>query len=97
MPRPANDGLFLMLDELIDEEWGPKMLARSWLADALGANTGAVLDAPLSILLTSEARSTGPGYLFAGVSDAPRALYSFEVLSSILESCSNASRGVQMS
>ncbi len=97
MPRPANDGLFLMLDALVDDEWGPKMLARSWLADALGANAGAVLDAPLSLLLTPEARSVGPNHYFAGVYDAPRALYGFQVLSSILESCSNTSLGVQMS
>lgn len=97
MPRPANDGLFLMLDALVDDEWGPKMLARSWLADALGANAGAVLDAPLSLLLTPEARSIGANHYFAGVYDAPRALYGFQVLSSILESCSNTSLGVQMS
>ncbi len=93
MPRPSIEGLFLMLDALVDEEWGPKMLARSWLADALGANAGAVLDAPLSLLLTPEARTVGPEHFFEGIYDAPRALYGFQVLRSILDSCSSASLG----
>lgn len=85
-PPPADAGLFLMLDALDDRDWGPKMLARSWLAEALNADAGAVVDAPLRLLLTQEARTLGPRHEFAGVYDAPRALYGFQVLRSIVES-----------
>lgn len=85
-PPPADSGLFLMLDALDDRDWGPKMLARSWLAEALNADAGAVVDAPLRLLLTPEARTLGPRHEFAGVYDAPRALYGFQVLRSIVES-----------
>lgn len=85
-PPPADSGLFLMLDALDDRDWGPKMLARSWLAEALNIDAGAVVDAPLRLLLTPEARTVGPTHEFAGVYDAPRALYGFQVLRSIVES-----------
>ncbi|CAN8076930.1 unnamed protein product [Agarophyton chilense] len=87
LPLPADDGLFLMLDALTDEDWGPKMLARSWLSDALEVDASSVLDAPLRLLLTSEARNVGPCHDFGEVYDAPRALYGFQVLRGILESC----------
>lgn len=85
-PVPADAGLFLMLDALDDRDWGPKMLARSWLSDALATDAGAVLDAPLRLLLTPETCSRGASHEFAGVYDAPRALYAFQVLRSIVES-----------
>lgn len=85
-PVPADSGLFIMLDALDDRDWGPKMLARSWLSDALATDAGAVLDAPLRLLLTPETCSRGPNHELAGVYDAPRALYSFQVLRSIVES-----------
>lgn len=87
LPLPADDGLFLMLDALTDDDWGPKMLARSWLSDALEVDTASVLDAPLRLLWTSESRSVGPAHTFASVYDAPRALYGFQSLRGILESC----------
>lgn len=85
-PPPADPGLFLMLDALDDRDWGPKMLARSWLSEALNADAGSVVDAPLRLLLTAEARTVGSTHDFAGVYDAPRALYAFQVLRSIVES-----------
>eukprot|EP00178_Gracilaria_changii_P012262 TRINITY_DN346_c0_g1_i5.p1 TRINITY_DN346_c0_g1~~TRINITY_DN346_c0_g1_i5.p1 ORF type:complete len:1779 (-),score=222.83 TRINITY_DN346_c0_g1_i5:2761-8097(-) len=87
LPLPADDGLFLMLDALTDEDWGPKMLARSWLSDALEVDASSVLDAPLRLLLTLEARNVGISHAFKDVYDAPRALYGFQVLRGILESC----------
>lgn len=87
LPLPADDGLFLMLDALTDEDWGPKMLARSWLSDALEVDAASVLDAPLRLLLTQEARTTGNTHSFESVYDAPRALYAFQVIRGILESC----------
>lgn len=88
MPLPADDGLFLMLDALTDEDWAPKMLARSWLSDAVEVDSAAVLDAPLRLLLTTESRTTGQRHEFAAVYDAPRSLYGFQVIRGILESCS---------
>lgn len=87
MPLPFDNGLFLMLDALTDEDWAPKMLARSWLSDALEVDSASVLDAPLRLLLTTESRTTGAQHEFAGAYDAPRALYGFQVLRGILESC----------
>lgn len=87
LPLPADNGLFLMLDALADEHWGPKMLARSWLSDALEVDPASVVDAPLRLLLTSESRSVGQNNEFAAVYDAPRALYAFQTLRSIFESC----------
>lgn len=87
MPLPAHSQLFLMLDALVDEDWGPKMLARSWLSDALLADAASVIDAPLRLLLTPESRTNGPNHEFSAVYDAPRALYAFQVLRAILESC----------
>lgn len=86
-PLPEDNGLFLMLDALTDEHWGPKMLARSWLSDALDVDPSSVLDAPLRLLLTPESRSAGYNHEFVAVYDAPRALYGFQVLRSVLESC----------
>lgn len=88
MPFPADNGLFLMLDALTDEDWAPKMLARSWLSDALEVDAASVIDAPLRLLLTLESRNVGPQHEFAATYDAPRALYGFQVLRGILESCS---------
>jgi Dopey, N-terminal len=85
-PAPADPGLFLMLDALDDRDWGPKMLARSWLSEALSTDAGAVVDAPLRLLLTPEAKTVGPSHEFAGVYDAPRALYAFQALRSVVES-----------
>lgn len=87
LPLPADNGLFLMLDALTDEHWGPKMLARSWLSDALEVDPASVIDAPLRLLLTSESRTVGMKNEFAAVYDAPRALYAFQTLRSIFESC----------
>ncbi|KAI0563267.1 Dopey protein [Gracilaria domingensis] len=87
LPLPSDDGLFLMLDALTDEDWGPKMLARSWLSDALEVDAASVLDAPLRLLLTREARNVGRAHDFKNVYDAPRALYGFQILRGILESC----------
>eukprot|EP00177_Eucheuma_denticulatum_P005471 GFKZ01009940.1.p1 GENE.GFKZ01009940.1~~GFKZ01009940.1.p1 ORF type:complete len:2020 (-),score=250.23 GFKZ01009940.1:752-6811(-) len=87
MPFPADNGLFLMLDALTDEDWAPKMLARSWLSDALEVDASSVLDAPLRLLLTPEARTVGLDHEFSAAYDAPRALYGFQVLRGILESC----------
>lgn len=89
MPLPADDGLFLMLDALTDEDWAPKMLARSWLSDAVEVDSASVFDAPLRLLLTPESRSTGTQHEFAAVYDAPRALYGFQVMRGILESCTS--------
>lgn len=86
LPLPADNGLFLMLDALTDEHWGPKMLARSWLSDALEVDSASVIDAPLRLLLNPEARSVGDLHEFVAVYDAPRALYAFQTLRSILES-----------
>lgn len=86
-PLPADNGLFLMLDALTDEDWAPKMLARSWLSDALEVDASSVVDAPLRLLLTVEAKTNGPQHEFGSVYDAPRALYGFQVLRGILESC----------
>lgn len=85
-PLPADNGLLLMLDALIDDHWGPKMLSRSWLSDALEIDPASVLDAPLRLLLTPESRTIGQKNEFANVYDAPRALYAFQTLRSILES-----------
>lgn len=85
-PVPADAGLFLMLDALDDRDWAPKMLARAWLSDALAIDAGAVVDAPLRLLLTPEACSRGPAHEFMGVYDAPRALYAFQLLRSVVES-----------
>lgn len=90
LPRPSDNGLFLMLDALADEHWGPKMLARSWLSDALELDAPSVIDAPLRLLLCYESRSVGPKHEFLSVYDAPRALYAFQTLRSILESCPTA-------
>lgn len=84
-PKPADAGLFLMLDALDDHKWGPKMLARTWLAEALTMDASVVVDAPLRLLLTKEASTVSPDHTFAGVYDAPRALYAFQVLRSIVE------------
>jgi hypothetical protein len=85
-PVPADSSLYLLLDALDDRDRGPKMLARSWLTDAFNANASPVLDAVLRLLLTPEAGTTGVGHEFAGVYDAPRALYAFHILRSIVES-----------
>lgn len=87
MPIPSDNGLFLMLDALTDEDWAPKMLARSWLSDALEVDAASVLDAPLRLLLTTESRTSGLQHEFKAAYDAPRALYGFQVLRGILESC----------
>lgn len=86
LPLPADSALFLMLDALTDEHWGPKMLARSWLADALEVDAATIIDAPLRLLLTTEARSVGERHEFSAVYDAPRALYALHTLRSVLES-----------
>lgn len=87
MPFPSDNGLFLMLDALTDEDWAPKMLARSWLSDALEVDAASVVDAPLRLLLTPESRTVGPQHEFVATYDAPRALYGFQVMRGILESC----------
>lgn len=87
LPLPSDDSLFLMLDALSDDDWGPKMLARSWLSDALELDAASVIDAPLRLLLTLESRTARPSHEFTAVYDAPRALYGFQVLRGILESC----------
>jgi Dopey, N-terminal len=85
-PVPADSGLYLLLDALDDRDRGPKILARSWLTDAFNANASPILDAVLRLLLTPEAGTTCIDHEFAGVYDAPRALYAFHILRSIVES-----------
>lgn len=87
LPLPSDNGLFLMLDTLTDEHWGPKMLARSWLSDSLEVDAASVVDAPLRMLLCHESRTVGQNHEFSSVYDAPRVLYAFQTMRSILESC----------
>lgn len=87
LPLPLDNGLFLMLDTLTDEHWGPKMLARSWLSDAFEVDAASVVDAPLRMLLCQESRTVGHNHEFSSVYDAPQVLYAFQTMRSILESC----------
>eukprot|EP00189_Rhodosorus_marinus_P009831 CAMPEP_0184741844 /NCGR_PEP_ID=MMETSP0315-20130426/4852_1 /TAXON_ID=101924 /ORGANISM="Rhodosorus marinus, Strain UTEX LB 2760" /LENGTH=1821 /DNA_ID=CAMNT_0027212371 /DNA_START=731 /DNA_END=6196 /DNA_ORIENTATION=- len=99
LDRAGHDcGLLLMLDALVDRRRTDRMIATMWLTDALYLDPVTVCDQPLHLLLGPETSVNEGTHEYVTYYDAPRALYAFSTLQTVIqktaELCSRSQKGV---